>query len=887
MKAILSAVIFACLLSAGLSADNLPLDQPGMLDRAWHTPHQLLPVLAERDGIRWAMPETLAGLSLVGGEGVSAKAALDEAAKGWGVSWSVVNGVVVVHNPDDARLKQWSAALIEGGPAAVDAAWELGWQADARALPILAEALASKDPAVALAAAQAISVLDRCTPLGRTHRVDFPLAGRVPLSSAYPPPAGTADLLDSPYPPIRAAALRLLLGQAGPIRQNAIAKTAADRSELVRQVRQQMLFETPDAKKSTKGEALPEPPESPEGIETESRKMLEEIPPLAKRSEWEQMRYRVRVLADWSRRGHAAAAKALLELSDTDIQTGWFPDYVQMFLSATGGPEPEAKLRAIFAKRNRDTIVRGLEQRLFGTGLLGFTRPHLGEQTVCYVTARKAGRAAYDDMLNLAAKAEDRNSHLLDAVGAVGGTRAVVVLTERLNHEEANSGTLAFRSAKALGQVGSAAALESLLAASRSDDRFRKHAAVLFLGRIGGPEAVKRLEQVLGEESDRFVRAAAADALEQIGSAGEAVAAFRKADAAPPAPKFEPRNKRLGKDFAPGQWVDLKIRIRAFANYGEMGWNYDAANRLFFRYGGCSGYTNELTIFDLGTEKFVQRRPNEEMAGWDDRRPPRGCSAGRTWDPYLKTAWIGPAIGGSAADLAIEEYYNKDGHYSLATYDLATDRFEHADRPVNCGRFVYDWLNGLMIPVTFTHRNHVTKDWRVLNTRAAAPRSADAWQVKTDPDGEYPFIASHRYTTAEVHQATGTLVLFVPQYTDQYAKKQVGPETWTWDPKTNLWKNMQPRQQPPAGVWGSGFVYDPFTQMLLLHAGRKTSQYGGEDDALTWAYDLKSNTWSDLGAGGPGNPWVGAMAFDPEHNVVVVFQFRGGSVWAYRYKQVD
>ena len=60
------------------------------------------------------------------------------------------------------------------------------------------------------------------------------------------------------------------------------------------------------------------------------------------------------------------------------------------------------------------------------------------------------------------------------------------------------------------------------------------------------------------------------------------------------------------------EWVNLKIRIEAHAEFGEMGWNYDPANRLFFRYGGCSGYTNELTVFDLGTEQFVQRRPERE-----------------------------------------------------------------------------------------------------------------------------------------------------------------------------------------------------------------------------------------------------------------------------------
>ena len=112
-----------------------------------------------------------------------------------------------------------------------------------------------------------------------------------------------------------------------------------------------------------------------------------------------------------------------------------------------------------------------------------------------------------------------------------------------------------------------------------------------------------------------------------------AAEAFRKADAGLPALVYRPRNPRFGPDFPVNEWVNLKITVRA-QGWGEIGWNYDPANRLFFRYGGCTGpYNNELTVFDLGTEQFVQRRPNEVMAGWGDRRPGNGCSVGRTWDP--------------------------------------------------------------------------------------------------------------------------------------------------------------------------------------------------------------------------------------------------------------
>src|SRR5262245_6635721 len=108
------------------------------LEKAWYSPHELLPALAQRDGIRWAMPQTLAGRAWVGGE-QSYKAILDEACKQWGLIWSEANGVVVVHRADDAKLRKTTDA------------WELGWGRDARALPVMAEALTDKDPAVALA----------------------------------------------------------------------------------------------------------------------------------------------------------------------------------------------------------------------------------------------------------------------------------------------------------------------------------------------------------------------------------------------------------------------------------------------------------------------------------------------------------------------------------------------------------------------------------------------------------------------------------------------------------------------------------------------------------------------------------------------------------------
>jgi len=836
------------------------------LEKAWYTPAELLTLLAQRDGIQWALPETLAGRALVGAA-TTTDTLLDTACRQWGLTWTRSNGVIVVHLANDERLKKLTAALEKGDCAA---AWELGWLRDGRALPALADALASKEAALALAAAQAIEVLDTMVPLGRDERVDVVPAGRVSLAVAFPPRADLVTQLDSPYPPVRAAALRLLLGQGGKAAEEATTRTAGDRSDPVQRARLQIMPTLPAAKlpPGKTAQLLPAP-KDPAEIKAACARMIAELAGLAKHSEWEQMRWRVRSLAAWSHADHPAATEALLELCDTKIQQGWFPAYVHMHLAATGSPEVVAKLRAMFPRADRATLSRGLEQGWYGNGLLTFTRPYLNEQTICYVTARKAGREAYDDLLAWAGRG---NIPALDALGVIGGSEAVEALRTQMEKDGPDA-TAAFRSAKALARIGSSEALDALLAASASKARVRRHAATLFLGQVGGPKARARLRELLEKEGDRLVRAAAADGLEQIGDKeSQAVAGvFRQADAGLPEVLYEPRNPRFGPDFPVNQWVNLKVTIKTDSAFGEMGWSYDVSNRLFLRYGGCSGYHNELTAFDLGTEQFIQRRPNEKMAGWGDRRLINGCTAGRCWDPYGKVLWLGPAIGATEPSLAVFEYYNKDGGYRFCSYDLATDRFRSAPRATYATRYALDWKTGLLLPVKFTHINHKTKDFWAFDVKN------NAWLDKKTV-GDYPRDQDH--TTAAVDQDTGLLVVYVAPHPDRPA------ETWTFDPSRSLWKNVQPKVQP-EGVPGGGFAYDPFHKLLLLQSGKKATQYGGGDDSITWTYDVRANIWTDLKVKtGPGNPWVGAMDYDPEHNVFVLFNHGDKQVWAFRYRQV-
>jgi hypothetical protein len=106
-------------------------------------------------------------------------------------------------------------------------------------------------------------------------------------------------LLDSPYPTVRAAAMRVILGGGGKPAEAAAGKTATDRSPAVQAVQQQFRFTPPPSK--PKWKPLPPPPADPADRKTPVARMLDEFPGFEKRSAWEEMVWRADTLAAWSR----------------------------------------------------------------------------------------------------------------------------------------------------------------------------------------------------------------------------------------------------------------------------------------------------------------------------------------------------------------------------------------------------------------------------------------------------------------------------------------------------------------------------------------------------------------------------------------------------------
>src|SRR5262249_58693917 len=160
---------------------------------------------------------------------------------------------------------------------------------------------------------------------------------------ARPPRCGGRPLRAPAPPPVRAAALRVLIGQGGATTDRALRKAGGDRAAAVRQVRQQLIFPVVHDRTAPKPPPLPYPPEDPAARKAAVAKMVEELPGLERQSAWEEMVRRAETLAAWSRAGHDEATDALIELTGTKLQQFWAPGVVQKNPATRGrGPPPRA-----------------------------------------------------------------------------------------------------------------------------------------------------------------------------------------------------------------------------------------------------------------------------------------------------------------------------------------------------------------------------------------------------------------------------------------------------------------------------------------------------------------------------------------------------------------
>lgn len=368
-------------------------------------------------------------------------------------------------------------------------------------------------------------------------------------------------------------------------------------------------------------------------------------------------------------------------------------------------------------------------------------------------------------------------------------------------------------------------------------------------------------------------------------------------------PPFDPAAL---KDLPDNSWIDLGLPFRGG---NEVPAVFDAANQLFFKYGGCRDfsprinvegskrpnetYGNSCWVVNMATGKWEMRRPRDMSFPKD--RPSNGCSRSYVYDSKRKLIWMygGLSNGGGGGD-----------SWDLWTYDSARDAFKKWDtrnRPPkgdsNGGDvFVYDSVRDLLI----MPRGRLT--W-------IYDPAVNTWEARKTPEGPVPPRPNNHYASMVFDPVSQCLIYprAVPtgkkleKLTPDLPSERWKPsekgyteyefQTWSYDPSKNRWTNRKPARSPvPVYRNRFGLAYDSRNQAILLIGGSSDTWDEREENFNdVWRYDVAKNTWTQLQPAGP-KPLVRVRecrhcAYDPTHNVVL-FLTGKGSLWAYRYRNV-
>jgi N-acetylneuraminic acid mutarotase len=109
--------------------------------------------------------------------------------------------------------------------------------------------------------------------------------------------------------------------------------------------------------------------------------------------------------------------------------------------------------------------------------------------------------------------------------------------------------------------------------------------------------------------------------------------------------------------------------------------------------------------------------------------------------------------------------------------------------------------------------------------------------------------------------------------------------TWAYDLNSDTWTEMEPGVSPPARCCFP-MAYDTESDRVIMYGGVFEAE--AEKDRHVWAYDFNMNTWEQLGVAEKVPLNEGRMAYDAESDRIVLYEggnlLAGGSeTWTYDY----
>ena len=280
----------------------------------------------------------------------------------------------------------------------------------------------------------------------------------------------------------------------------------------------------------------------------------------------------------------------------------------------------------------------------------------------------------------------------------------------------------------------------------------------------------------------------------------------------------------LAHGFSPrvGKWTNLHASGELPASAPNPG-TYDvAARQAITYYGRDSASPMQTWAYDAGARSFKDLKP----AG----QPPNILASALAYDEtFGRTVACGIVEGGARAE--------------TWAYDSVTNSWSNLNPavsppPMNFPCLAYDGAIGKV--VLFEGYNG-----RMLQGRTwAYDSSANTWV-----DLKCKGAPQIRAAATMVYDGTsGRLILFGGMSFPGASPNDWAKSTWAYDSKSNTWTELKPATSPPART-GALMAYDLASGKVILFGGWSHDELLGD----TWAYDSRTNTWTELNtAGSPG-----------------------------------
>jgi N-acetylneuraminic acid mutarotase len=153
-----------------------------------------------------------------------------------------------------------------------------------------------------------------------------------------------------------------------------------------------------------------------------------------------------------------------------------------------------------------------------------------------------------------------------------------------------------------------------------------------------------------------------------------------------------------------------------------------------------------------------------------------------------------------------------------------------------------------------------------------AGRFADTWTFTSvsgsgawtalEPAGSIPSARSGHAMAYDY--IAGAVVLF-----GGYDGSGLLNDTWAYDPAANTWTELAPTGDAPSARGNHRMVFDASAGRVVLFGGFD----GTAELADTWAYDIASNTWTEVQTTGsvPAGREQHALVYDPHAGRVLLF----------------